>query len=57
MLETKTKTATELGSVVGIKTPLDIISIALQDRRERNQKGLSKQMANTTPLLVKEKQS
>ena len=41
-LEAKTETNTETGSVVGIKTPLNIISIALQDRRERNQEGLNK---------------
>jgi len=42
MLKAKTETATELGSVMGIKPPLDTISIALQNRREKNQKGLSK---------------
>jgi len=42
---------------MGIKTPLDIISIALQDKRERNQKDLSKQTASTTPPLIKPPQS
>jgi len=36
-----------------IKTPLDIISIALQDGRENNQKSSSKQSASATPLFVK----
>jgi len=39
---------------MGIKTPLDIISIVLQNRRESNQEGLSKQMASATPPLVKQ---
>ena len=42
---------------MGIKTLLNIISIALQDRKERNQKGLSKQMASATPPIVKQPQS
>jgi len=57
MLETKTKTATEPGSVIEIETPLDIMSIALQNKRENNQEGLSKQMASVTPPLVKLPQS
>ena len=40
-----------------IKTPLDTMSIALQNRRESNQEGLSKQMASATPPLVKTPQS
>ena len=40
---------------MGIETPLDTISIALQDKRERNQENSSKQTASATPLLVKEK--
>ena len=38
---------------MGIKTLLDIMSIALQNKKERNQKGLNKQSANTTPLFIK----
>ena len=38
---------------MGIETLLNIIFIILQDKRERNQKGLSKQNTNATPLLVK----
>ena len=34
--EAKTETATEPRLIVGIKTPLDTMSIALQDKRERN---------------------
>jgi len=56
-LKTKTETATEPGSVIGIKTLLDTISIALQNRRESNQEGSSKQTASVTPLLVKQPQS
>ena len=35
-LETETETATKPKSVISIKTPLNIISIALQNRKERN---------------------
>jgi len=35
-LKTKTETDTEPGLVMGIKTPLDIIFITLQDRRKKN---------------------
>jgi len=35
-LKTETETATKSGSVMGIETPLNIISIALQDRRKSN---------------------
>ena len=42
---------------MGIETPLDIISIILQDKRERNQNNLNKQSANTTPPFVKQPQS
>ena len=38
---------------MGIKTPLNTMSIALQDKRERNWKGLSKQNANVILPLVK----
>jgi len=54
ILKAKTETATELRSVMGIKTPLDIISIALQNGKESNQKGLSKHTASATPPLVKQ---
>ena len=56
-LETKTKTTTELKLVMGIETPLDTISIALQDKRESNQKDLSKHIASATPLFIKGKMS
>jgi len=39
---------------MGIKTPLNTMFIALQDGRESNQKGSSKQMASATPPLVKQ---
>jgi len=42
---------------MGIKTPLDTMSIALQNGRKSNQKNSSKQTANTTPPLVKPPQS
>ena len=42
---------------MGIETPLDIIFIILQNRRESNQKGLSRQMASATPLFIKDKMS
>jgi len=42
---------------MGIETPLDTMSIVLQNGRESNQEGLSKQMANATPPLVKMPQS
>jgi len=35
-LKTKTETATEFRLVVGIETPLDIMSITLQNKRESN---------------------
>ena len=47
----------EQGILVGINTPLDIIFIALQDKRSNIQPGLSKQItANTSLLLNKGKQ-
>jgi len=57
ILEAETETATELRLVIGIETPLDTMSIALQNRRKSNQKGLSKQMASTTPPLIQKPQS
>jgi len=42
---------------MGIETPLDTMSIALQNGRENNQEGLSKQTASATPPLVKTPQS
>jgi len=36
ILKTETETATELKLVIGIETLLDIMSIALQNGRERN---------------------
>ena len=38
---------------MGIETPLDIMSITLQNKRESNQNNSSKQSASTTPPLVK----
>ena len=38
---------------MGIETPLNTISITLQNERERNQNDLSKQSASATPLLIK----
>ena len=38
---------------MGIETSLDIISITLQDKRERNQEGSSKHNTNATPPLIK----
>ena len=38
---------------MGIETPLDMLSIALQNGRESNQEGSSKQTASATPPLVK----
>ena len=40
---------------MGIETLLNTISIALQDRKERNQKGLNKQTVNATPPFIKDK--
>ena len=57
ILKIETKTATELRSVIGIKTLLDIISIILQNKRESNQEGSNKHIANATPPLVKQPQS
>jgi len=57
ILETKTETTIKPGSVIGIKTLLDTISIALQNKKKSNQKGLSKQIASATPPLVKQPQS
>jgi len=57
ILKVETETATEPKSVIGIETLLNTISIALQDRRESNQKNSSKQMASTTPPLIKQPQS
>ena len=38
---------------MGIEIPLDMMFIALQDKRERNQKGSSKQTASVTPSFIK----
>jgi len=56
ILKAKTETATEFRSVVGIKTPLNTMSIALQNGKERNQNSLSKQSANITPPFIKGKE-
>ena len=42
ILKAETETTIKPKLIMGIKTLLDIMSITLQDRRERNQKGLSK---------------
>ena len=56
-LDIETKTAIKPRLVIGIKALLNIISIISQNRRERNQEGLSKQTANTTSPLVKQPQN
>ena len=43
------------GSMMGIETPLDIITIALQDKRESNQENPSSHNNNATPPLNKGK--
>ena len=53
ILETETETTTEPKLIMGIKTPLNTISIALQDRKKKNQKSLSKQNVNTTLPFIK----
>jgi len=53
VLKTEIETATESKSVVGVETPLNTMSITLQDRRESNQENLSKQTVSVTPPLVK----
>jgi len=50
--EAETETATKSRLIMGIETPLNTIFIALQDRKERNQDGLSKQNASVTPPFV-----
>ena len=57
ILKTETETTTEPRSVIGVETPLSTISIALQNGRESDQEGLSKQMASATPPLIKTPQS
>jgi len=52
-LEAETEIATKQNSVMGIETSLDTMSIALQNKKEKNQKSSSKQKANITPLFVK----
>jgi len=42
---------------MGIETLLDIMSITLQNGRESNQEGSSKQMTSATPPLIKTPQS
>ena len=53
-LKTETETAIESKLVMEIETLLNIISIASQNRRERNQNGLNKQNASTTPPIIKD---
>ena len=55
ILKAKTETNTKPRSVIGIETPLNIIFIASQDKKEKNQNSLSKQKANATPPFVKGK--
>ena len=50
--EVETKTIIERGLVTNIITPLDIISIALQDNRSNIQKKLSKQITASASLLL-----
>jgi len=40
---------------MGVETLLNIISIALQNRKKKNQESLNKQMASATPPLIKDK--
>jgi len=54
-LKVKTETATEPRLVMGIKTLLNMMFIALQDKREKNQNDLSKQNVSVTPPFVKGK--
>ena len=53
MLKGETETAIKNGLVMRIEILLNIMFIALQDGREKNQKGLSKQSANATLLFIK----
>ena len=53
-IEAETETVTN-NLVMGIKTPLNTMSIALQDSRESNQENLSGHMDSTTPLSNKGK--
>jgi len=55
--EAETETTTKPRLVMGIETPLDTISITLQNKRESNQEDSSKQTASVTPPLVKQLQS
>jgi len=55
--EAETETTTKPRLVIGIETLLDTMSIALQNGRESNQEGLSKQTASATPPLIKPPQS
>ena len=52
-LKAKTETTSEPESVMRIETPLNIMSIALQNGRERSQKSSSKQSTSATPPLIK----
>ena len=51
-LEAETNLEIKAKLVMGIKTLLDIMSIALQYKREKDQKSLSKQKASTIPLFI-----
>jgi len=53
-IEAETETVTN-NSVMGIKTPLNIMSIALQVSKESNQEDLSGQEDSTTPPFNKDK--
>ena len=50
--EADTDLEIETKLIVGIKTPLDTISITLRTGRESNQEGLSRQEASTILLPV-----
>ena len=50
--EVEAKTITKRGSVTDVITPLDTISIALQDDRSNIQKKLSKQITASASLLL-----
>ena len=55
ILKAETETVINSITVVGIKTPLDMAFIALQDKRESIYSKPSKPKASTIPLFNKSK--